>query len=263
MSALAPNTGLALSAITLRKLIGWLGVALPAVCAFYSIGSSLEILPSISAYYYTRVHALFVGILCVLGASLFSYRGYTAVEDGLAKIGGLCAVGVALCPTAPELVSAQPVVDQLIGPAASAFAVLHGIFACSMFLIFMIFSAVFFTRTHESDLKDPLSISRAAQIVAITLFTLRSADLFILEVTSAKQKRNKVYRLCARFIGFSVLAVLVVALLRGVQVIDHDPFNQFIFSCEVVALWAFAASWLTKAEQFSFLRDEPAPNLGI
>ncbi len=257
MNRTDPQAGLVLSAIALRKIIGWLGAALPVLCAAYASVPPVDFLPSISDYYYTRIHALFVGILCILGASMFSYHGYTKAEDGLAKLGGLCAVGTALCPTEPLYQQSAPVVAQLIGESAKLFAILHGVFACGLFTIFMVFSAVFFTRTSESDQNDPLTFSRGFNTLIVTVFGFRANPYFNPELNPGKRRRNLVYRLSARLIAFSILAVLIVAVLRAMRVIQSDPFQQFIFACETVALWAFAASWLTKAEQFSFLKDPP------
>lgn len=250
------ESGLVLSAISIRKLIGWLGAALPLLCLAYAIASHQTVLHAISDYYYTRVHAPFVGILCILGACLFSYRGYSRAEDALAKLGGLCAVGTALCPTDTELTDAAPVVSLLIGPSAKLLSVMHGLFACSLFVIFMIFAAVFFTRTHESDKNDPLTFGRGLKTLLVTVFVFGANPFFSPTLGAGKERRNRIYRVCARFIAGAVLAVLLVALLKKVGLIAEDPFPQFMFACETVGLWAFAASWLTKAEQFAFLRDE-------
>lgn len=55
--------------------------------------------PSISAYYYTPAHGVFVAALCVLGACLIIYRGNSDLEDILLDFSGFLAFVVALVPT--------------------------------------------------------------------------------------------------------------------------------------------------------------------
>jgi hypothetical protein len=58
---------------------------------------------SISAYYYTPVHSLFVGALVALGVCLIAIRGSTDTEDVLLNVAGVLAPIVAFVPTArPE-----------------------------------------------------------------------------------------------------------------------------------------------------------------
>jgi hypothetical protein len=54
---------------------------------------------SISAYYYTPVHAMFVGALVAIGVSLIAIRGSTDLEDVLLNVAGVLAPIVAFVPT--------------------------------------------------------------------------------------------------------------------------------------------------------------------
>jgi len=54
---------------------------------------------SISAYYYTPVHAIFVGALVAIGVSLIAIKGSTDVEDMLLNVAGVLAPIVAFVPT--------------------------------------------------------------------------------------------------------------------------------------------------------------------
>lgn len=56
---------------------------------------------SISAYYYTPVHAFLVGGLVAIGVCLFCLKGDTPVEDVLLNLAGMFAPVVALVPTDP------------------------------------------------------------------------------------------------------------------------------------------------------------------
>lgn len=56
---------------------------------------------SISAYYYTPVHAFLVGALVAIGVCLYCIKGDTPVEDVLLNLAGMFAPIVALVPTDP------------------------------------------------------------------------------------------------------------------------------------------------------------------
>jgi hypothetical protein len=90
------ENALIISYLTLRKAIGILGAALPFVLA---IGAAVlfmtGIQDSISAYYYTGMRNVFVGMLCATGFFLLSYKGYERKDSIAGNLGCLFAVGVA------------------------------------------------------------------------------------------------------------------------------------------------------------------------
>jgi len=57
---------------------------------------------SLSSYFYTPVHSMFVGALLVLAVSLIAIRGCTEVEDVALNLAGVLAAIVAFVPTAPS-----------------------------------------------------------------------------------------------------------------------------------------------------------------
>lgn len=77
---------------------------------------------SLSAYYYTPVHAAFIGALLVVGVSLIVLRGSTDWEDMLLNVSGLLAPVVAFVPTARPEDRCASATFGLAGPrAAEAF----------------------------------------------------------------------------------------------------------------------------------------------
>lgn len=260
---------LVLSAIGLRKLIGCLGIALPVLCFVCSLLAVARIGDSISAYYFTGIHGLFTGILCGLGVCLYSYRGFSDIECNLATFGGICAFGVATCPTtAPQGWQAAPdawvpsVVNLFAGPNSGILAIFHGIFAGLLFVVFMVFAAVFFTRSHASDENDPLTIKGILRALLETVLLLKPNSRDRQELGEKKERRNKIYRLCGRLIGLSIAMVIAKAL--GEFLLHRElPFRQWTFLWETVAIWSFAFSWLTKAESFSFVRDDVGAGLAL
>jgi hypothetical protein len=64
---------------------------------------------SISAYFYTPVHAVFVGALVAIGVVLVALKGRESVEDLCFNLAGVLAPVVALVPTSrPENVCSRP-----------------------------------------------------------------------------------------------------------------------------------------------------------
>ncbi|MEN3223151.1 diphosphate--fructose-6-phosphate 1-phosphotransferase [Mycolicibacterium porcinum] len=57
---------------------------------------------SISAFFYTRTHAVFLASLCAIGICLIAYKGSRVGEDALLNYSGFMAFIVALVPTGPD-----------------------------------------------------------------------------------------------------------------------------------------------------------------
>lgn len=96
------NDEFIISFLTLRKTIGYIGILMPIIVRvgaylFEGIRSN----DSISAYYYTGMRDVFVGILFAIGVFLFCYRGPATQDNLLTNIAGLAAIAIGLFPTDP------------------------------------------------------------------------------------------------------------------------------------------------------------------
>lgn len=139
-TARSPEDTLVHSYLYLRRAIGIIGTALPAVLIIGKLivdGGGLQ--DSISAYFYTDMRGVFVGSMCAVGAFLLSYRGYDVIDDIAGNLAGVAAIGVGLFPTAPKDPSAT----------AALIGVLHLVFASIFFLTIAFFAIVLFRRTSE------------------------------------------------------------------------------------------------------------------
>src|SRR4051794_24557473 len=84
----------------LRIAIVLLVVGLVIAVVYEAVdGGCGRLLTSISAYYYTPVHAYFVGALVSIGVWPFFIKGSTEREDVPLNFAGVCAPVVALVPT--------------------------------------------------------------------------------------------------------------------------------------------------------------------
>lgn len=164
---------LAVSYLTLRRVIGIMGVLFPivlaiGVCALDPQCYGLE--ESISAYYGTIMRNVFVGVLFVIGWFLFSYKGYGNLDDKAGDLACLFALGVALFPITSDSAWVRG---------------FHLFFAAALFLTLAYFSRCLFTKTDASK-GDP---------------------------TPQKITRNKIYVNCSRVMVACIALILVYKLL--------------------------------------------------
>ena len=211
-----------ISFLTLRKAVGWLGVLLPFSLILGSVwfGQCQGVQPSISHYYFTNMREIFVGVLCAVGLFLFSYRGYSRLDNVSANMAGLFSFGVALFPT--DMIPGHPCQQPNLSFIDIGFhSTIH--FACAslFFLTLAFMSIVLFTKsTHET--KDQ---------------------------TPQKRNRNVIYKVCGYAMIFSIVLIgLYLFAMNG------DSENQLVFWFETLALLSFGLSWLTKGE--ALLKDK-------
>jgi hypothetical protein len=106
--------------------LGIIGILYPLILWFIGLLLGIELQGSISAYYHTDMRNVFVGVLFIVGASLYLYKGYSSTEDYVLDGAGLCAVGIAIFPTSCV---ADSVCDTFTAPW------LHGISALVFFFL--------------------------------------------------------------------------------------------------------------------------------
>jgi hypothetical protein len=208
-----------ISYYTLRKAIGWLGLLMPILVRWGA--KLLENIPShdsISAYYYTSMRDVFVGILAAIGVFLFCYRGPDKKDNFWTNVAGRCAIGIGLFPTEPiyhERISSQYNTSSLECYSN------HGPLGFHIYIV-----AAFF-----------LIIS----YLTICRFPKPSQPY----ITKQKLTRNKIYRICG-----VVMIVMLIAIV-AIKAINKD---QSIFWPETIAIVAFGIAWLVKGQ--AILKDK-------
>jgi hypothetical protein len=229
--------------LTLRKAVGFIGIALPFVMVIGEnvrdwlapgaspIGRQIIEL-SLSAYFHTGMRDVFVGSLCAIGVFLLCYKGYERRDDLVAGAAGACALLVALFPTAEQSreagdtgVRAPDSVTFFSGPNAPDPAVVGWIHFGSAALLFALLAYMSFFLFTRSDKPSP---------------------------TERKIRRNHVYRICG-----VVILTCIVAIAVGKLFFDagFERTTRFVFWFEAIAVVVFGISWLTKGEMI--LKDRP------
>lgn len=209
----------------LRAFIGIIGIALPVMLVigcFIKGSGNASFQKSISHYYYSKMHIVFTGTLCVLGGFLITYQGKGKWESRLSNFAGACAFGIAACPTTIEAFinnaeSKNPYV-KIHEPVTKAWGNIHFIFAALLFASFVVFCLYFFQKPDEP------------------------ADL-----NTAKFKRRKlIYKICGYVIVGSI-ALIFVFFQWPVSSPQFLKYSTYIF--ETTALWAFGTAWLVKGSR--------------
>jgi len=208
-----------ISYYTLRKAIGWLGLLMPIIVRWGA--KLLEKIPShdsISAYYYTSMRDVFVGVLAATGVFLFCYRGPDKKDNFWTNVAGLCAVGIALFPTDPiyhERISSQYAISSVDCYSN------HGPLGFHIYVV-----AAFF-----------LIISY------LTIFRFRKPSQPY--ITKQKLTRNKIYVICG---------IVMVAMLIAIVALKAINKDLPIFWPETIAIVAFGIAWLVKGQ--TILKDK-------
>ena len=200
------------SYLAMRRLIGILGISLPVIVVLGGFTQGEPGLQgSISGYYYTNMRDLFVGILSGVALFLITYRGYEQIDDIVANISGLFALGIVFFPTS----------------MFSGRAVRVGMFMIPDNIsenIHLTFGALFFI---------------ALSFNSLFLFTRRHPGVMGKE----KKRRNVIYRWCGIVMLFSLVCITIYTFfLRGTFIAAINP----VLILESVALFAFGVSWLVK-----------------
>jgi uncharacterized protein YhhL (DUF1145 family) len=163
------------SYLFLRRAVGILGIALPAVLI---IGKTVlqggPPLGSISDYVYSDMRGVLIGTMCAIGVFLFSYRGYGRIDDITADVAAVGAIGVGLFPTTPF--TGRP------SATAQAVGTVHIVSAAIFFAALIIFCLFLFTR---GDSPQPGGRKRARNAVYIACGVIMLVCLITIGILQA------------------------------------------------------------------------------
>ncbi|HEX5595135.1 MAG TPA: hypothetical protein VFX61_03795 [Micromonosporaceae bacterium] len=221
------------SYLVMRAALGFLGIGLP----FLLLGGDLilakgaaRVRDSLSAYYYSGMRDVFVGVLVAAGIFLITYKVVERnLDNTLSMLAGGAVLGVALFPAARPNADVGPLtpLQEALGETPVAFV--H--FACA---------AVFI-----------LSLA-----VISFLFGLR-------EGKRAQQRDGQWVKMSPTFWrhfhwACATVIVLAVAFVAATKLFTWFD-NYSLLVGESVAVFAFGSSWLMKGLELDvFRKREPA-----
>lgn len=232
---------LVVSYLALRRAVGLAGLLLPVALwpgAWLVWGVPMQ--DNMSAYYHTAARDVFVGALCTLGVFLYCYRGHDWAENWSANVGSVAALGVAFFPLDA---GKDPLAQQTLS------GYLHSVFGAALFL-----TLAFYSLVHFPSGGWPAWVWRAICRGLASLNTTapdcppseRSpAEHEPSDDPSHELERNLIYW-GSGVVILASLAAMGVYLLLPTALKAYFNRYHFMFAMEWVALWAFAAAWLTK-----------------
>jgi hypothetical protein len=214
------NQRVIISYLTMRRLIGILGIALPIIVVFGGfMQNGFVIQGSISGYYYTNMRDFFVGLLCIVSIFLISYKGYEKIDNMVGNMSGLFALGMIFFPTAMFSGKIVKVGMFLIDDNISEY--IHLTFG-TLFYLALAYNSLF-------------------------LFTKRQPGFLSRE----KKRRNFLYRVCGIVMLVTMICIIIYMLFfRDTAVAKIYP----VLILESIGLFAFGISWLVKGN--TFFRDQ-------
>lgn len=209
----------------LRAFIGITGLILPIVSVlgcFLKGAQEASFQVSISHYYYSKMHIVFTGVLCVLGGFLITYQGKDKWESRLSNLAGICAFGIAACPTEFEgfisNFSQNNIYLQLNSPVTAVWGKIHFAFAGLLFACFVVFCLYFFQKPDNAADIDNKKFKR----------------------------RRKFYTGCGWVIIISIVLIAVFSIWPQLK---KGIFSYSTFIFETTSLWAFGTAWLIKGSR--------------
>ena len=240
---------------------------MPVMIVLLSVGVLLERLharcwqTSISAYYFTSAHGVFIAALCVIGALLIVYKGSNDTEDVLLNLAGILAFIVAMVPTSrPVLLCGST--DLTVGTQSS----LLNVWAVTIALaVSRAASWVMYRRTGTGRQRSALGTAaawvqrvllavgvgtlvlapewfrtRAHGIAAVAMF---AAIILTVGITAFVAVDHKRYRVIYQWISVTMVLTLVAVVCLHELL---DGFNHAVIVVEAALIAEFAVYWIVQ-----------------
>ncbi len=231
---------------------------------------------SVSAYYWTAAHSVFVAVLCAIGMCLLVYKGSSPVEDAVLDFSGFLAFVVAMVPTGrericggpslpPEYVAADGVRNNVLavlvaGAVAQAVALVlvargHARRApdgaarwarAIGWLVVAVGAVVFFTEPQRL-------VTSGHDVAAPTMFVGVILVVWINARQARRARERASYATTYRVIAVAMAVTLVVVgLLRFVVV---PAWEHAVIVVEALLVAEFAAFWLVQTAELWHVVD--------
>lgn len=210
---------------TFRKLVGINGMLLPVFLWLFVLLDSgrVEVVESISHYYYTRGNAIFIGIMSVISMFLIVYKGKEKLDFYISLVSGIAAICVILFPT-----------DNLLETKCLSGELNHVI-----------------TYVNPSNFRAYFHYGSAAVfllgLAVLSGFVFTRSNVPKKERGSRKILRNRIYRVCSALMFIAIGVIFFGGFLGAIPEETYENLN-LTFWMEVLAVESFGISWLVKGE---------------
>ncbi|AHC27775.1 MULTISPECIES: hypothetical protein [Mycobacteriaceae] len=261
---------------TYRYLRGGLVVAVAALAAGVLTdragGNCFE--ASISAYYFTSAHSVFVAVLCAAGVLMIVYTGASHTEDVLLSLAGVLAIVVAMVPTARPVIicgggelppgyeisksvstNIWAVTIALVlsclalwcRPSRNDTARRHknsvlGTFATLLAWVLIIGGFIVFV------VDQPRFDKYAHGVSAVVMFAAICVTVGLTARITSEQNESECPNKRRYFACYATLSALMVVTIAGVVVVHStlDGWNHLVIVAETILLVQFTVYWIVQ-----------------
>jgi hypothetical protein len=226
---------------------------------------------SISAYYFTTAHSIFIAALCALGVQFIVYKGSSDTEDVLLTLAGILAFIVAMVPTTrPVLFCGRyglPAYDVKHAITNNVWAVVIAL------VIARVLSFWLYRRTNTASPKSVLGtvstyVLRAVMAVGLVAFiffrtwfdsnghgvaavimflaiivTVVTTAFLVSRQDDAKSPHRHLYYAVYQCIAAAMIATLVAVVVLHLAL---DSWNHWVIVAETVLILEFTVYWVVQ-----------------
>jgi hypothetical protein len=249
---------------------------------------------SISAYYFTTAHSIFIAALCALGVQFIVYKGSSDTEDVLLTLAGILAFIVAMVPTTRPLLLCGRY--GLPAEYDVKHAIINNVWAVVIALVIArVTSWWLYRRTNTAAPKSVLGtastyVSRAIMalgLVALIFFpnwfdsnghgvaaAIMFSAIIITVVTTAflvsRQDEAKSPHRHLYYVVYQVIAAAMIVTLIAVVVLHFalDSWNHWVIVVETALILEFTVYWVVQTielwrtpNRFELLPEADQPRL--
>lgn len=225
---------------------------------------------SISAYYFTSAHGVFIASLCAIGTLLIVYKGSKDTEDVLLNLAGILAFVVAFVPTSRPVLFCGDA--SLPDGAVTAGAIVRNAWALAVALVVARLASWWMhRRTGTGRDRSTLGnvalwvqravlaigvvtlivipnwfVANAHGVAAVTLFLAFIVTVLINAFLAGRQDEDKCPHRRGYHVAYQVISVaMVLTLVAAVAVhLILDDFNHIVLVVEVALILEFGAYWV-------------------
>jgi hypothetical protein len=220
---------------------------------------------SISAYYFTSAHGIFIAALCAIGVFLIVYKGSNDTEDVLLNLAGILAFIVAMVPTSrPVLCGWGLPADYQVDNAVA-----NNVWAVIIALaVARVLAWSMYRKTRTSEPKSPLGVvsqwvlravvaigligflffrkqfdSNAHGLAAVAMFIAIIVVVVLTAFLVSRQDlspHKRLYHFVYRVIAAAMIATLVTVVVLHFVL---DDWNHWVIVVEAALIGEFAAYW--------------------
>jgi hypothetical protein len=227
---------------------------------------------SISAYYFTSAHGVFIGALCAIGTLLIVYKGSSDTEDVLLNLAGILAFVVAFVPTSRPVLFCGDA--SLPDGAVSGQAIIRNVWALAVALVVSRAASWWMhRRTGTGRGRSTLGtvatwvqravlavgvitlvavpkwfVANAHSVAAVTMFLAFIVTVLINAFVAGHQDEARcphkgTYHLVYQVISVAMVLTLVAAVATHLIL---DGFNHVVLVVEVALILEFGAYWVVQ-----------------